>query len=82
MPIVSMDVKIRIEQRGIVSITIPFRILRLLKIKHLRVPVIVLGKENVRKTVGSFPLIIPEWSHINVRQSTLNVHRYAETIKG
>jgi hypothetical protein len=36
----------------------------------------------VRKTVGSFPLIIPEWSHINVRQSTLNVHRYAETIKG
>jgi hypothetical protein len=82
MSIVSLDVKIWIEQQGIVSMTIPFWILRLLKIKHLRVPVSVLGKENVRKTVGSFPLIIPEWSHINVQQSTSNVHRYAETIKG
>jgi hypothetical protein len=62
--------------------TIPFRILRLLKIKHLRVPVSVLGKENVRKIVGSFPLIVAEWLHINVRQPTSNVHRYAETIKG
>jgi hypothetical protein len=82
MPVDSMDVKIWIEQRGIVSITIPFRILRLLKIKHLRIPVSILGKENVRKTVGSFPLIIPEWSHINVQQSMSNVHRYAKTIKG
>ncbi len=82
MPIVSLDVKIWIEQRGIISITIPFRILRLLKIKHFRAPVSVLGKENVRKTVGSFPLVIPEWSHINVWQSTSNVHRYAETMKG
>jgi hypothetical protein len=82
MPIVPTDVKIWTEQRGIVSITIPLRILRLLKIKHLRVLVSILGKENVRKTVGSFPLIIPEWSHINVWQSMLNVHRYAETIKG
>jgi hypothetical protein len=82
MPIVSTDVKIWIEQRGIVSITIPFQILRLLKIKHLRVPLSILGKENMRKAVGSFPLVIPEWSHINVWQSALNVHRYAETIKG
>jgi hypothetical protein len=82
MPVDSMDVKIWIEQRGIVSITIPFRILRLLKIKHLRIPVSILGKENVRKTGGSFPLVIPEWSQINVWQSTSNVHRYAKTIKG
>jgi hypothetical protein len=82
MPIVSMDVKIRIEPKGIVSMTIPFRILRLLKIKQLRVPVSILGKENVRKIVGSFPLVVPEWSHINVWQPTSNVHRYAETIKG
>jgi hypothetical protein len=82
MPIVSMDVKIQIEQRGIISITISFRILRLLKIKHLRIPESVLGKKNVRKTVGSFPLIVPEWLHINVWQSTLNVQRYAKTIKG
>jgi hypothetical protein len=82
MPIVSMDVKIRIEPKGIVSMTIPFRIPRLLKIKQLRVPVSVLGKENVRKIVGSFPLVVPEWSHINVWQPTSNVHRYAETIKG
>jgi hypothetical protein len=38
--------------------------------------------ENMRKTVGSFPLLISEWSHINVWQTALNVHRYAETIKG
>jgi hypothetical protein len=82
MPIVSMDVKIRIEQRGVISLTIPFQILRLLKIKHLRIPVSILGKENVRKTVGSFPLIISEWSHINEQQSTSNVYRDAETIKG
>jgi hypothetical protein len=82
MPIVSMDVKIRIEPRGIISMTIPFRILRLLKIKQLRVPVSILGKENVRKIVGSFPLVVREWSHINVWQPTSNVHRYAETIKG
>jgi hypothetical protein len=83
VPLVAMDVKIGIEQKGIVSIAIPFWILRLLKIKHLRIPVSVLGKKNVKKTVGSFPLIIPEWSHINVWQSTMsNVHRYAETIKG
>jgi hypothetical protein len=82
MPIIPMDVKIWIEQRGIVSTTIPFWILRLLEIKHFRVPVSVLGKEYVRKTVGSFPLVILEWSHVNVWQSTLNVHRYAKTIKG
>jgi hypothetical protein len=72
MPIVSMDVKIWIE----------FWILRLLKIKHLGIPVSILGKEYVRKTVGSFPLVIPEWLHINVWQSMSNVHRYAKTIKG
>jgi hypothetical protein len=53
MPIVPMDVKIWIEQRGIVSITIPFWILRLLEIKHFRIPVSILGKEDMRKTVGS-----------------------------
>jgi hypothetical protein len=77
-----MDVKIWIEQRGIVSITIPFWIPRLLKIKHFRIPVSVLGKEDVRKTVGPFPLVILEWSHVNVWQSTSNVQRYAKTIKG
>lgn len=55
MPNGPMDVKIWTEQRGIISIAIPFQILKLLKIKHLKVSVSVLGKENVRKTVGSLP---------------------------
>jgi hypothetical protein len=82
MPIVAMDVEVGIQQRRIINITIPLRILRLLMIRHLRIPISILGKEDMRKTDRSFPLFVSEWSHINVRQATSNVHRYAETIKG
>jgi hypothetical protein len=81
MPIVTTDVEVGIQQRRIISITIPLWILRLLMIKHLRIPISILGKEDMRKTDGSFPLFVSEWSHINVWPATSNVHRYAETIK-
>jgi hypothetical protein len=81
MPIVAMDGKVGIQQRRIISITIPLQILRLLMIKHLRIPISILGKEEMRKTDGSFPRFVSEWSHINLWQATSNVHMYAETIK-
>lgn len=81
MPIVAMDGKVGIQQRRIISITIPLQILRLLMIKHLRIPISILGKEEMRKTDGSFPLFVSEWSHINLWQAMANVHMYAETIK-